>query len=54
MGILVFGSLNIDSVTYLERMPLPGETVMGDRFETFPGGKGGLGTNSLDFKQHGR
>lgn len=40
MGILVFGSLNIDIVTYLERMPLPGETVMGDKFETFPGGKG--------------
>jgi ribokinase len=40
MGILIFGSLNIDIVTYLKRMPLPGETVLGDRFETFPGGKG--------------
>jgi ribokinase len=40
MGVLIFGSLNIDIVTYLKRMPLPGETVLGDRFETFPGGKG--------------
>lgn len=40
MGILIFGSLNLDIVTYLERMPLPGETVVGDKFETFPGGKG--------------
>jgi ribokinase len=40
MGVLIFGSLNIDIVTFLKRMPLPGETVLGDRFETFPGGKG--------------
>ena len=40
MGVLIFGSLNLDIVTYLERMPLPGETVVGDKFETFPGGKG--------------
>jgi ribokinase len=40
MGVLIVGSLNIDIVTYLERMPEPGETVVGDRFESFPGGKG--------------
>ena len=40
MGVLVVGSLNIDIVTYLERMPLPGETVLGDRLEIFSGGKG--------------
>jgi len=40
MGVLIVGSLNIDLVTYLERMPEPGETVVGDRFESFPGGKG--------------
>lgn len=40
MGVLIFGSLNLDIVAYLERMPLPGETVVGDKYETFPGGKG--------------
>jgi len=40
MGVLIVGSLNIDIVTYLEKMPEPGETVVGDRLETFPGGKG--------------
>ena len=40
MGLLVVGSLNIDIVTYLERMPAPGETVLGDRIEIFSGGKG--------------
>jgi len=40
MGVLIVGSLNIDLVTYLEKMPEPGETVVGDRFESFPGGKG--------------
>jgi ribokinase len=40
MGVLVVGSLNIDIVTYLEIMPQPGETVLGDRLEIFSGGKG--------------
>ena len=40
MGVLIVGSLNIDIVTYLEKMPEPGETVVGDRIESFPGGKG--------------
>jgi ribokinase len=40
MGVLIVGSLNIDLVTYLEKMPEPGETVVGDRIESFPGGKG--------------
>lgn len=40
MGVLLVGSLNIDLVTYLEKMPKPGETVHGDSFHTFPGGKG--------------
>ena len=30
MGVLIVGSLNIDIVTYLERMPEPGETVVGE------------------------
>ncbi len=38
--VLVFGSINTDLVTYVETLPVPGETVTGGRFETFPGGKG--------------
>jgi len=40
MGVVVAGSLNIDLVVNLDRMPLPGETVHGKTFQTFPGGKG--------------
>ena len=38
--VLVFGSINTDLVTYVDTLPVPGETVTGGRFETFPGGKG--------------
>lgn len=38
--ILVFGSINTDLVVYVERLPMPGETVTGGRFASFPGGKG--------------
>ena len=38
--IVVVGSFNADLVAYLERMPRPGETVHGNRFATFAGGKG--------------
>ena len=38
--VLVFGSINIDLVTYIDDLPGPGETVTGGRFESFPGGKG--------------
>ncbi len=34
------GSFNADLVSYMARMPQSGETVMGDRFVTGPGGKG--------------
>lgn len=40
MSVLVLGSLNADLVTYVDRFPLPGETVMGKGFEVHPGGKG--------------
>ncbi len=36
--ILCMGSVNIDLVMYMERMPRPGETVVTDNFATFPGG----------------
>ena len=40
MTIAVFGSLNMDLVTRVTRLPLPGETLMGTEFFTTPGGKG--------------
>lgn len=39
--VLCMGSINIDLVMYMNRMPLAGETIITDNFATFPGGKGG-------------
>lgn len=38
--IVVVGSINMDLVARMSRLPRPGETLHGDRFETIPGGKG--------------
>ena len=38
--IVVVGSLNMDLVVEVPTIPLPGETVLGRNFATFPGGKG--------------
>lgn len=38
--ILVAGSANLDFVVRASRIPGPGETVLGENFETFAGGKG--------------
>lgn len=38
--ILVIGSINYDMVVFSQRYPAPGETIIGDKFQTFPGGKG--------------
>lgn len=38
--IVVIGSLNMDLVAQMARLPRPGETVHGDVFQTIPGGKG--------------
>ena len=38
--IVVVGSFNTDLMAYMARMPRPGETVHGERFETGAGGKG--------------
>ena len=40
MTVHVLGSLNMDLVVTLDRMPLPGETVFGHTFTHIPGGKG--------------
>jgi len=38
--ITVVGSINIDLVARVERLPKPGETVGGGEFQRIPGGKG--------------
>lgn len=38
--IVVIGSINMDLVLHVPRMPLPGETLTGGAFRTIPGGKG--------------
>ncbi len=38
--IVIIGSVNMDLVLRVPRMPLPGETLAGDKFMTIPGGKG--------------
>lgn len=38
--IVVFGSVNLDLVARVERLPRPGETLAGNAFAMLPGGKG--------------
>ncbi|WP_122544085.1 ribokinase [Pseudomonas viridiflava] len=38
--IVIVGSLNMDLVIRAQRLPRPGETLIGDSFATVPGGKG--------------
>lgn len=38
--VVVIGSINVDLVVRVPRLPEPGETVLGDRFERHFGGKG--------------
>jgi ribokinase len=40
MTVAVFGSINIDITAYLERLPKPGETLHGRRYQLGLGGKG--------------
>jgi ribokinase len=39
--VVVVGSVNVDLVVQAQRLPGPGETVVGGTFEQHPGGKGG-------------
>jgi len=38
--IIVIGSINLDLIADVERIPSPGETISGESFKTAPGGKG--------------
>jgi len=40
INIVIVGSLNIDLVTTSKRFPDEGETIIGDDFKKYPGGKG--------------
>jgi ribokinase len=39
--IVIVGSINMDLVTVAQRFPAPGETLLGERFLSVHGGKGG-------------
>src|ERR1022692_2324053 len=39
-ALVVVGSLNMDFVVSVDRLPVPGETVLGRDFQMIPGGKG--------------
>lgn len=39
-AVLVIGSANLDMVFQCDRIPKPGETILGTGFSTHPGGKG--------------
>jgi ribokinase len=38
--IVVFGSINVDLIVPVARLPRPGETVLGGDYALLPGGKG--------------
>lgn len=38
--VIVFGSINMDLITKTHRLPVAGETLLGQSFFTVPGGKG--------------
>ncbi|MGD1897681.1 MAG: ribokinase [Phormidesmis sp.] len=40
MDVVVLGSLNMDLVAQVSRLPNPGETLLGNSFDMLPGGKG--------------
>lgn len=39
--IVCMGSINMDLVMFMDKLPDPGETVVTDNYHSFPGGKGG-------------
>jgi ribokinase len=61
-ALAVVGSLNMDFVVSVDRLPAPGETVLGRDFRTIPGGKGAnqacaagrLGAAGVDVRMIGR
>lgn len=62
MSVVVLGSINMDLITYVPRLPAPGETLFGTSYVTAPGGKGSnqagaagkLGTPTIFFGRIGK
>ena len=60
--LVVVGSLNMDFVVAVDRLPAPGETVLGANFQMIPGGKGGnqacaaarVGSGAVQVRMAGR
>ena len=40
MDVVIFGSINMDLIARVSKLPAVGETIIGQNFETLPGGKG--------------
>ena len=40
--VIVVGSLNVDQISYTPKLPEPGETILGSRYEVGCGGKESL------------
>ncbi len=40
LPVIVVGSINMDLVVHADHVPAPGETILGDKLITLPGGKG--------------
>ena len=40
-SVLCMGAINIDLTMVMDHLPVPGETIITDNFNTYPGGKGG-------------
>ena len=38
--VVVIGSINVDSILHIQRLPQPGETIKMDTFSQAAGGKG--------------
>jgi ribokinase len=47
--ILIFGSINVDVIVPVPRLPMPGETVLGGDYALLPGGKGATAGVRCDF-----
>ena len=39
-GVIVVGGISIDLVAFADKLPVPGESILGDDFKIILGGKG--------------
>lgn len=50
-NIIVIGSCNTDMVIKADRLPVPGETIIGGSFMMNPGGKGANGRSRCQIER---